>query len=82
MVVSALLKLPPLSGLAIIQNMKLIKIIGLIVLAAVWLWLCRLIILSGGITLRTIFLIVASGIIIFVPLWRKYFNGETNDNKR
>lgn len=62
--------------------MKLFRIIGLAVLVLVWIWLCRIVIVAGGVTLRSLFLVVASGIIIFVPLWRKYFGREMKDKKR
>lgn len=59
--------------------MNLVKIAGLTVLALVWLWLCHaLISRGGGVTLKNLFLIGASGIIIFVPLWKKYFRHENN----
>ncbi len=53
--------------------MNIVKFAGLILLVLIWLWLCwSLISLSGGFTLKNIFLIVASGIIIFVPLCKKH----------
>lgn len=59
--------------------MNLTRIAGLIVLALVWIWLSQALLFSGGgITLKNIFLIGASGIIIFVPLWKKYFRQENN----
>ncbi|MEE1022903.1 MAG: hypothetical protein U0L83_07220 [Muribaculaceae bacterium] len=62
--------------------MNLIKVIGLIVLAAVWIWLCCMIVAGAGFTLRTLFTIVASGIIIFVPLWKKYIAPDLNRKKK
>lgn len=59
--------------------MKPIKIAGFSVLALVWLWLCwALFATGGGLNLKNIFITVASGIIIFVPLWKKYGNGGGN----
>ncbi len=59
--------------------MNAVKIIGFSVLALVWLWLCRtLIAYGGGSNMKNIFLIVASGIIIFVPLWKKYIRRDNN----
>lgn len=53
------------------------RIIGLIVLALVWCWLVWALISSGGgFTAKNVFIIIASGIIIFVPLWKKYFRKE------
>lgn len=63
--------------------MNAVRIIGLIVLAVVWFWLCRALIVYGGsVTLKNLFLVAASGIIIFVPLWRKYFSTSDNDRKK
>lgn len=59
--------------------MNFVKIAGLTILALVWIWLCQALILQGGgFNLKNIFLIVASGIIIFVPLWKKYFRQDNN----
>lgn len=59
--------------------MNTTRIAGLSILALVWLWLCWAIVArGGGFTLKNIFLIVASGIIIFVPLWKKYVRKENN----
>lgn len=53
------------------------KAIGFGLLALLWIWLCASLIMSGGgITFKNLFLIVASGIIIFVPLWKKYVRGN------
>ena len=55
------------------------KAIGFGLLAVLWVWLCvSLIISGGGFTFKNLFLIIASGIIIFVPLWKRYIrpNGE------
>ncbi|MDE5887911.1 MAG: hypothetical protein K2G90_08310 [Muribaculaceae bacterium] len=57
--------------------MKKNHIAALILLLLLWLWLCRAIIVgAGGFTFKNIFLICASGIIIFVPLWKKYVRGD------
>ncbi len=61
--------------------MNVVKIAGFLLLVLVWLWLCwSLLSLGGGVTLKNIFLIVASAIIIFVPLWKKY-GGSFNTRK-
>lgn len=50
------------------------KAIGFSLLAVLWIWLCvTLIRLGGGVNFKNLFLIIASGIIIFVPLWKRYF---------
>ena len=54
--------------------MNIVRIAGVSLLALLWLWLCSAIIRHvGGFNLKNIFVIAASGIIIFVPLWKKYF---------
>lgn len=59
--------------------MNAVKIAGMMLLALVWLWLCwSLIALGGGFTMKNVFLIVASGIIVFVPLWKKYIRHDNN----
>ncbi len=53
------------------------RIAGLVVLALVWCWLVwALLVRGGGFNGKNVFLIVASGIIIFVPLWKKYFKKD------
>lgn len=54
------------------------RITGLIVLALVWVWLVWALLHGGGFTPKNVFLIGASGIIIFVPLWKKYFRKKDN----
>lgn len=57
--------------------MKTNRIVGLVILGVVWVWLVQALLRQGGgFTLKNLFLIVASAIIIFVPLWKKYFNSE------
>ncbi len=43
----------------------------LLCLTALWIILCYLLIQGRGINLWTIFVIVASGIVVFVPLYKK-----------
>ncbi len=54
------------------------KIAGFSILALVWVWLCWSLLALGGVNLKNILLVVATGIIIFVPLWKKYIR---RDNK-
>lgn len=55
------------------------KAIGFGLLTVLWIWLCSSLIISGGgVSFKNLFLIVASGIIIFVPLWKKYFRKNIN----
>ena len=62
--------------------MNAVRIAGMLLLLVLWLWLCKsLIMYGGGITLKNIFITVASGIIIFVPLWRRYIKPADNDKR-
>lgn len=56
------------------------KAIGFGLITLLWIWLVTTLIISGGgISFKNLFLIVASGIIIFVPLWKKYGRGNQKD---
>lgn len=62
--------------------MNAIRIGGMLLLLALWIWLSvSLFRLGGGITLKNIFLVGASGIIIFLPLWRKYVKPQEDRKK-
>lgn len=52
------------------------KIAGFSIIALVWIWLCWSLLALGGINIRNIFLVLVSGIVIFVPLWKKYFRQD------
>lgn len=57
--------------------MKPIRIAGLAVLVFLWVWLCYGLLTSAdGFNLKNILIAVMSGIIIFVPLYKKYIRGE------
>ncbi len=56
-----------------INCMKKGLIFQLICIAVLWLLLCFLLVSSTPFTLKTILLIVGSGIIVFVPLYKKHF---------
>lgn len=63
--------------------MNAVRIVGFAVLTLVWLWLCwSLVALGGGLNLKNLFLIIASGIIIFVPLWKKYVRQQDNNQRQ
>lgn len=56
--------------------------IRFIFLAALWLVLCYMVIASQPVTLWTLFVIVASGIVVWVPLYKKYIkNGKGKDER-
>ncbi|MDE6264180.1 MAG: hypothetical protein K2M11_03450 [Paramuribaculum sp.] len=45
-----------------------------------WLALCYLVVSTQRFNLRVAFILVASGIIVFVPLYKKYVRSKDNDN--
>ena len=49
-------------------------------LTLLWLCLCYLVVAAQPFTLRTLFIIIASGIIVFVPMYKKYIRKPHNDN--
>ncbi len=55
--------------------MKTTRIIGFAVLVVLWVWLAWGV-LSAGVTLYKLLIVAFSGIIIFVPLWRKLTGGN------
>lgn len=62
--------------------MKTSNIIRFSILGLLWLWLASTIIIRGGFNLINLFWIVASGILVFVPLWRKYVAPQTEGSNR
>lgn len=68
--------------------MKGAVIFRLLCIAALWILICvwyvdRLVKTGTEINLRTLFPILASGIIIIVPLYKKYFkNADNGQSKR
>lgn len=48
------------------------KYFGIGLLALLWIWLVVFVFLRAGVTLLNIFWVVISGIIIFVPLYKRY----------
>lgn len=56
--------------------------IRFVFIAALWLILCFLVIATQPFTLRVLFIIVASGIVVWVPLYKKYVrNGKGNEKR-
>lgn len=56
--------------------------IRFIFLAALWLVLCYMVIASQPLTLWTLFVIIASGIVVWVPLYKKHIkNGKGKDER-
>lgn len=59
------------------MKMKPTRIAGLAILALLWGWLCVGLLTSAeGFNLKNILIAAMSGIIIFVPLYKKYFRGD------
>jgi uncharacterized membrane protein len=54
------------------QYMKTTAIIGLSLLALIWLWLAWMLLTAGGVNLRNLMVLAMSAIIIFVPLYKKF----------
>lgn len=61
--------------------MKKSVIIGLSLLLMLWLWLAWLLLSQGGVNLKNLLILAMTAVIIFVPLWKKYFKDEQNDKK-
>lgn len=58
--------------------MKLRILILLSILLIIWLWLAWLLLSTGGFNLKNLIILAMSAIIVFVPLWKKYFAGSQN----
>lgn len=58
------------------------KIAGLILLALIWVWLVYMLFTRGGFDARNVLIAVVSGIIIFVPLWKRYLQPILANRKR
>lgn len=52
------------------------KIFRFVCLTLLWVGLCVILIKSRGIDFMVIFSIIASGIIVFVPIYKKYKKGK------
>lgn len=61
--------------------MKAPTLIGLSILMIIWLYLAWLLLSSGGVNLKNLLILAISGIIVFVPLCKKYFTGRNDNNK-
>lgn len=58
------------------------KFAGLIFLALLWIWLVYMLFSRGGADLKNIIIAAFSGIIIFVPLWKRYIQPMLINRKR
>lgn len=57
-------------------------IFRLVCLTALWLILCYLMIAGRGFTAWTLFIIVVSGGVVFIPLYKKYINDSNGKRKK
>lgn len=49
-------------------------------IVVLWLALCYLVVAYQPFTLRVAFVIIASGIVVFVPLWKKYVRNKRHSS--
>lgn len=52
------------------------RIIRFVFILALWLVLCYLLVTRRGLDGMTVFIIVASGIVVWVPLYKKYIRDK------
>ena len=52
------------------------KTIGIAILAIIWIWLVWMLLAAKGVNLKNLLIVVMTGIIIFVPLYKKYFGRQ------
>lgn len=78
-----MLPVVPLSGYVAEQHLYCMKptvILRFVIVGLLWLAVCgALLVRSQSVTLYTLFVIAASGIIVFVPMYKKYVK---NDRRR
>ncbi len=58
--------------------MSAIKYIGVTLLFLVWAWLSWSILATSGVNLKNLLVVAMAAIIIFVPLYKKYFAKKEN----
>lgn len=64
------------------NSSKIIKIFGTGVLFLVWLWLAWGLLSADGVNLKNLLILAMTAVIIFVPLYKKYFaKGADSDDK-
>lgn len=62
--------------------MKITVIIGILVLVVAWIALAAYTLVYAGFNLRNLLVVGFSGIIIFVPLWKKYIKASTTNTRK
>lgn len=59
--------------------MKIVKFASLILLGLIWLFLAWVVVnRGGGLTLKNIIVLIASGVCVFIPLMRKFGDQQKN----
>lgn len=56
--------------------MKTSVIIRFVILGVIWLLLAGTVLVRGGVTLYNLFIVVATAIIVFVPMYKKYVKND------
>lgn len=51
------------------------------ILLLLWIWLAWMLLSTAGINLKNLIILAMSAIIVFVPLWKKFFTGSQNEKK-
>lgn len=62
--------------------MKGIRIGGFVLLTVLWIWLSQYLLRAGGFNLKNLLMVAMTGIIILVPLYRKYIMNQANNDKK
>ncbi len=60
--------------------MRATRISGFIFLGLLWIWLSQSLLRHGGFNLKNLLIVAMTGIIILVPLYKKYINPVNKDN--
>lgn len=56
--------------------MPRLSLIGFSMLLVLWVWLSYLLLAHGGVSLKNLLILAMSGIIVFVPLCKRWFNNH------
>ncbi|MDE6026453.1 MAG: hypothetical protein K2G23_00070 [Muribaculaceae bacterium] len=64
------------------KTSKTIRMTGIGILFLVWLWLAWGFLSSKGVTLLNLIILAMTGIIIFLPLYKRYILGLQSDSKK
>ncbi|MBD5328600.1 MAG: hypothetical protein HDS03_01715 [Bacteroides sp.] len=64
------------------KTSKSLRLAGIGILALLWLWLAWGFLSAKGVTLLNLIILAMTGIIIFLPLYKKYILGMPNDSNK